>query len=405
MNAWGAIQFVGTGLSLVAFGVAAILYAYRARLAHRAEIIRSAPEKERLDAIALTVEFFRVDVSRLTRAQQQEIALTQIHARARRDLLLAGLSLAVAILLAAIAIVTVWSSNVGLDEKKVGERITEAQKPLADQLEKFAIQVAREKGVEVAPLRAILVKMGEAGVRDEDIPKRLDEKAGELIKLREEIARLRRGPAELASFAEQAETLISKGDLDGARAALAEGRTTARSLRQQSTQFEADFLAQEAKLYHLQFAYRPAAAKYAEAARLMAAVDGQKQWELMLAQAGELSSQGDQLGDNAALVEAINAYSESLLLAPRAQRPFDWAGTQTNLGNALSMLGERESGTTRLEEAVTAYRDALMEYTRERVPLDWAMTQNNLGNALSRLGERENGTARPEEGGAPLRHA
>ena len=103
MNAWGAIQFVGTGLSLVAFGVAAILYAYRARLAHRAEIIRSAPEKERLEAIALTVEFFRVDVSRLTRAQQQEIALTQIHARARRDLPLAGLSLAVAILLAAIA--------------------------------------------------------------------------------------------------------------------------------------------------------------------------------------------------------------------------------------------------------------------------------------------------------------
>src|SRR5215831_59996 len=82
MNAWGALQYVGTGLSLIAFAVAAILFAYRARLAHRAEIIRSAPEKERLEAIAITAEFFRVDVSGLTRAQKQEIVLTQIHARA-----------------------------------------------------------------------------------------------------------------------------------------------------------------------------------------------------------------------------------------------------------------------------------------------------------------------------------
>ena len=44
MNAWGALQYVGTGLSLVAFVVAAILLAYRARLAHRAEIIKSAPD-------------------------------------------------------------------------------------------------------------------------------------------------------------------------------------------------------------------------------------------------------------------------------------------------------------------------------------------------------------------------
>jgi hypothetical protein len=285
MDMWQALQYVGTGLSLVAFIVAALLLAYRARLTNRAEIIKSAPEKERLDAIATTAEFFRVDVSGLTRAQQQEIALTQIQARARRDLLLAGVSLAVAILLVAIAVAAIWMSkpagppsvmnpsgpviaagrditgpvNIGLDEKQVAQRVAEAQKPLAGQLEELAKQVARDKGIEVAPLRAILVKMGEAGFRDEDIPKRLSEKADELIKLREEIARLRRGPAELASFAEQAETLINKGDLDSARIVLAAGRTEARSLREQSSRYEADFLAQEAKVDHLQLAYREAA--------------------------------------------------------------------------------------------------------------------------------------------------
>ena len=44
----------------------------------------------------------------------------------------------------------------------------------------------------------------------------------------------------------------------------------------------------------------------------------------------------------------------------REQVPLAWAGTQNNLGLALSTLGERESGTARLEEAIAAYRAALV---------------------------------------------
>jgi hypothetical protein len=80
MNGWGAIQYVGSGLSLVAFIVAAILYAYRAHLRHQAEIIKSAPEKDRLEAIATAAEFFRVDVSKLEPAQQAQIVVTEIEA-------------------------------------------------------------------------------------------------------------------------------------------------------------------------------------------------------------------------------------------------------------------------------------------------------------------------------------
>ena len=132
------------------------------------------------------------------------------------------------------------------------------------------------------------MRLGEAGVLDEDIPKRLDEKANELIKLREEIAQLRRGPQELASFAQQAQALIDKGDFAGARAALASGRTAAHVSAEQASRYEADFLAQEARVYHLQLAYRSAATKYAEAASLIASVDPQQQWWFVLAQAAEL---------------------------------------------------------------------------------------------------------------------
>ena len=286
--------------------------------------------------------------------------------------------------------------NIGVNEKRVGEQITDAQKPLVDRLERLAAQAAREKGVEIAPLRAILVKMGEAGVRDEDIAKRLDEKADELTSLRAEITRLKRGPASLASFAQQAQTLIDKGDLDGARAALAEGRAAARAVREQSSGYEADFLAQQAKVDHLQLAYQHAAANYAEAAALIAPFDQKKQWEFTLAQANELKSQGDEFGDNATLAAAINVYRGCLLLVPRAQRPLDWAMTQDNLGKALSVLGERESRSAALDEAVSAFHAALEVRTRERAPRLWAMTQTNLGWALLLLGHRERRTALEE---------
>jgi tetratricopeptide (TPR) repeat protein len=282
--------------------------------------------------------------------------------------------------------------NIGVNEQRVGQQFVDAQKPLADKLEKLLALTARDKGVEVAPLRAILVKLGEAGVSDEDIAKRLDQKADELVKLREEIGRLRQGPAELASFAQQAQALIDKGDLDGARKSLAAARAAARKLREQSSRYEADFLVQEARVDHLQLAYRSAAAKYAEAASLVAAVDRQKQWEFMLGQANELYSQGNELGDNAALAEALTVGRGSLLLAPRSERPLDWAMTQNNLGNALATLGERESGTARLEEAIAAFRDALTEYTRERGPLAWATSTGNQGVVLMQVAERRSDT-------------
>jgi hypothetical protein len=68
--------------------------------------------------------------------------------------------------------------------------------------------------------------------------------------------------------------------------------------------------------------------------------------------------------------------------------PLDWAATQTNLGNALRMLGERESGTARLEEAVATFREAFQENTREHVPLQWAKSTGDQGVALMLLARR-----------------
>jgi tetratricopeptide (TPR) repeat protein len=254
--------------------------------------------------------------------------------------------------------------TIGLDEKGAGQELRKAQEPLRDELERLAAQVARDKGVEVAPLRAILLKLGEAGVEDEEIPKRLGEKADELIKLRAENERLRTGPPVLAAIAKEVQALIDKGEFDDARRAFARGREAARTLRLDASRYEAAFLAQEARVDDLQLAYRSAAAKYAEAAALVAPFDTEQQWRFLLDQATELFKHGDEFGDNAALAEAIGVDHRCLALAPRSEQPLDWAVTQVNLGAALARLGERKSETARLEEAVTAYREALPRAAR-----------------------------------------
>ena len=281
----------------------------------------------------------------------------------------------------------------GVDAQEIGQIFEE----------KLA-RISIEKGIPLPPLQAALAKLGEKGVRYEDIPARLEAAADELVKLRAENDLLKQGPPELAAVAGEAQALIDKGDFDAARAVLVRGREVARKLREESSRYEAQLLAQEARVDHLELAYRSAAEKYAEAASLVAFdAESRKNW--LFAQAYELYHQGNEFGDNAALADAVALYRQYLDLSPRERVPLQWATTQMNLGSALWRLGERESGTARLEEAVAAYRAALEEMTRERVPLDWATTQMNLGSALWRLGERESGTARLEEAVAAYRAA
>src|SRR6516165_2817 len=103
--------------------------------------------------------------------------------------------------------------NVGLDEE--GVRLV-FQQELA--------RIAGEKGVPLAPLVAILSKLGEVAVENDRIPALLEEKANELIALKAQLTRLTNDRPEFASFRERALALIETGELDDARQQLAQGR-------------------------------------------------------------------------------------------------------------------------------------------------------------------------------------
>jgi tetratricopeptide (TPR) repeat protein len=123
------------------------------------------------------------------------------------------------------------------------------------------------------------------------------------------------------------------------------------------------------------------------------------------AEAGALLLQGDEYGDNGALLAAVERFKQLLELTPYERVPLEWAKSQDALGVALRTLGAREGGTAKLEEAVAAYREALKVRTREREPLLWAETQHNLAAAVFSLGTRERGTAKLEEAVTAYREA
>jgi tetratricopeptide (TPR) repeat protein len=244
-------------------------------------------------------------------------------------------------------------------------------------------------------LRAILFKLGEIHVPEQEIASRLNAMADELIKLREEARRLEHGPTELVPFVRRAQELIRQGDLRGAETQLNLARRAARQFRARASEYEADILVQEARVKRLQLDFNSAAAKFEEAARLMEGFDERKKWDFLLSQAGSLAQKGQDFADNDALSQAIDIYKSALTEADGDRAEINWPTVVHRLGTALRVMGSRDGDLNRLEEASKLFRKAL-----DRVPgpsSQRAAIQISLGDAIHELSRGDRGTERMEE--------
>jgi hypothetical protein len=93
--------------------------------------------------------------------------------------------------------------------------------------------------------------------------------------------------------------------------------------------------------------YLDAAQRFAEAAVKVPQGHEDERWKYLNEEADALYQQGDEFGDNAAALSAIERYRRLAGARPRNVFPRDWAMTQMHLGKALETLGEREGGTAR----------------------------------------------------------
>lgn len=131
-------------------------------------------------------------------------------------------------------------------------------------------------------------------------------------------------------------------------------------------------------------------------AALQQRVAGQR-WHQRFEAAKADALQGEQYGDTAALLRAIESYREDVLpFAPRDQRPREWAATQAALGEALQIVGASQSSPALLLQSADALRESLGALSPVRDPVDWGLTQNRLAQTLMRLAQRGDRSALPE---------
>jgi uncharacterized caspase-like protein len=279
------------------------------------------------------------------------------------------------------------------------DRLLLAMAKIAPNIRTQVERVAAAEDVPLAPLYGTLFASNMLSSDDDNERQRLLEQAADdYTKVRANLQTLASTDPEVGRLRAQAQHDLSIGAFESARAALTRaiavdykaGRTLETRLNERKLSEAASYAAR-ASVVSAELERRAASRDFAAAAEL-AGNTKSLAWQYQVEQAGKLRDLGDDSGDDGALLEAIETYEKALKLAPRNERPLDWAKTQNELGAALAILGARERGTARLQAAVAVQRQALEEFTRQRAPLDWAKTQAGLGYALRLVGERAAGT-------------
>jgi tetratricopeptide (TPR) repeat protein len=299
---------------------------------------------------------------------------------------------------------------IGIPHEKVDELVREGKRPLEELTtqQRENIALLKEKlDLNERQVRAALNIVGENDIPPERLAAKLVEIAERFKDLRATALAQPGDSPKITALKADAQKAIEGGELAKADALLADIEAEQRGALDRLAVNAAETSARRAEIALTRLRYAEAAKHFVNAAAVFApkSAHEDKRIEYLEREANALYRQGDEFGDNGALLLAIERYTRLLELTHRERVPLNWAMTQNNLGLALLTLGERESATTKLEEAVAAYREALKEQSRERAPLDWALTQNNLGLTLLRLGERESGTAKLEEAVAAYREA
>jgi len=265
------------------------------------------------------------------------------------------------------------------------------------------VEVSTKLGITQSAALTLLRVLGEQNVPLERLPEKLDEITARYKQAVERLATIDvQDDPVTGALVERAQAAIKDGRLDKADQLLSQAEqveiAAAHQARQIANQAQA---AADRRYLHAaaasasrgdiamtQVNYPAAAAYFQEAVDLVPAGHPDERGRFLLSKANALLTQGDERGDNPALVEAIATCQFALQENTRQRVPLEWARTQVDLGAALERLGERESDTAHLQQAVDAFTLALQENTRQGVPLEWARTQLDLGVALEALGRR-----------------
>lgn len=121
-----------------------------------------------------------------------------------------------------------------------------------------------------------------------------------------------------------------------------------------------------AEIAQLSYQYRAAADDFATAAKLAGPYDPHFAWQLTTARADALYRQGDERGDQIAVGDAADAYTQAMTMVSPTQDNADWTRNRDRLGAVVERLNQRGDGAARHDNALRTYRAALDGRTRNQ---------------------------------------
>src|SRR3984893_16197799 len=243
--------------------------------------------------------------------------------------------------------------TIGVPPDKVEELVQLRTKPLEDlsQSQKDTIALLKEKlDLNQRQVKSALEILGEANVPPERLAAKLVEIAGKFKELKTAAVAQPGDDSKITALKAEAQKAIQDGQLGKADEILAAIEKIQTEALDRLALNAAQTTDQRGDVALTRVRYLDAAQRFAEAAAKVPQGHDDERWKYLNEEADALYRQGDEFGDNAAALSAIERYRHLAELRPRNAFPRDWAMTQMNLGAALFSLGERESGTARLEE-------------------------------------------------------
>jgi tetratricopeptide (TPR) repeat protein len=166
----------------------------------------------------------------------------------------------------------------------------------------------------------------------------------------------------IATLKAGAQKAIEAGELAKADALLADVEDEQRRGLDRIAINAAETSARRGEIALIRLRYAEAANHFANAAGAFPSNSAHedKRISYLQRQANAFYLQGEEFGDNGALLSAIEGFKRLLAMTPRERAPLEWAATQNNLGTALSRVGERQSGTAKLDPLI-AFRNGRAE--------------------------------------------
>lgn len=263
-------------------------------------------------------------------------------------------------------------------------------------------EIGKERGIPIAPLKGILASLGEAGTADDQIVDRLRLKADEYIALRQQLKASTDSSSVLQKAKLTATQLLEEGRLSEAKLAFENARKEIRKIRLEANAEEATLLEREAEVANLQSDYFEAAAKVAEAAKLVEN-DTDRRIHYRLLQAQFLTTRGNFFGDSSAFTKALEVLQTELGELSRDNRPLYSASVKGAMGEILSFHGRRETKSHRLEDAIALFQEVDEIRSKLGSRENWAANRRNLANALTSKGIRDDNVKDLEESVAILK--